>query len=385
MTQLSRLAIVGLAKEATAGTYVVPTTYVPFTKADFEDNYAEIKDESIRANDSVLQGAYQGPVTGSWSLDLLAYPDVLGHFLASMIGPDSVAAGVSTTLSASSAVNATTISTAVSIPAQTVIQIDTAANVEFAKVTAVSGAGPYTLTVTTSDTGAVGLTKAHTSAAPVIAQTTHTFKQVANVQNPTLSISVYDTLTTLGYSYAALSDLSIKIDPKASVSLTSKFTSMPGVAQTALTPTFTQLPPLLGWQWTMTNAGAASTRGLSFDLNLKRTVDPVHSSDGTQGPREIFQGALTADGSYKAIFENQTDLALYNSYSQQPATALLQQPTVGGGASLALTMSKSGWVKGKREWGGAYVQASFSLSGIYNTVDGGSVSAVLKNFRTTAF
>jgi hypothetical protein len=385
MTQLSRLAVLGIAKESTPGTYVVPTSYIPFTKADFEDQYSEIKDESIRANDSVLQGVYQGPVVAHWSIDMLAYPDLVGHFLASMIGPDTITPGVSTTLSSSSSASATTISTAATIAANSWITIDTGNNLEYAKVTAVTGSGPYTLTVTTSDSAAVGLTKAHTSGATVVSQTTHTFKQNPAAPNPTLSITVFDTLQTLSYSYAAISDLSLKIDPKGAVTSSAKFTTLPGIAASAMTPTFTSTAPVLGWQWTMTNAGGASTRGLSYDLNLKRTVDPIHSSDGTQAARENFQGPITVDGSYKAIFENQTDLNLYTQYTQLPATATLQQPTAVGGQSLVLTMSKSGWVKGKREIGGSYVQASFSLSGIYNTTDGGSVSAVLKNFRTTAF
>lgn len=385
MTQLSRLAVVGIAKESTPGTYAAPTAFVPFTKADHSDDFTELKDNSYRANDSMLQGVYQGPVVGNWSLDLMAYPDLLGYFLACMIGPDTVSAGVSTTLSAATALNATTVTTAVSIPVGTYVQVDTAANIEYAKVTAVSGTGPYTLTVTTQDVGAVGLQKAHASGAAVVGQSTHTFKQVPTVQNPTLSITVFDTLATYSYSWAALSDLQFKIDPKAAVSLSAKFVTMPGVAQSAMTPSFTTLPPPLGWQWVMTNAGAASTRGLSLDLTMKRPCDPVHSSDGTQGPREIFQGAIDVDGTYKAIFENLTDLNLYTQYSQQATTCAMQQPIASGGANLALTMSKSSYFKGKREYSSNYVDAAFSLSGIYNTTDGGSTSAVVKNFRSTAY
>jgi len=134
----------------------------------------------------------------------------------------------------------------------------------------------------------------------------------------------------------------------------------------------------------MTNAGGASTRGLSYDVNIKRMIDVIHSSDGTQGPREIFQGALTADGSYKAIFENNTDLNLYLNYTKLPAIALMQQPIAQGGSSLAVTMSRSGWIKGKRDMGGT-VQASLNLSGLYNTTDTGAIQAILSNFATSAY
>jgi hypothetical protein len=177
----------------------------------------------------------------------------------------------------------------------------------------------------------------------------------------------------------------MKIDPKGALSFSTKLASMPGVSQSSFVPSYTSLDPLLGWSWVMTNAGATSSRGLSYDITVKRTVESIHSSDGIQAPREIFQGPLAADGTYKAIFENQTDLNLYANYTQSPATAQLNQPVVRGGMGLAVTFSKSGWYKGSRSYAGTYVQGDYSLHGIYNTTDSGAVSAVLTNFTTSAY
>jgi Phage tail tube protein len=390
MTQLSRLAVLGMAKETVIGTYVAPTVYIPFTGADYEDMYAQLKDESYRANDSVLQGMYQGGVEADWSIDLLAYADVVGHFLRAVIGPDTVVAAASTTLSGSTSIGATSITVAsatgiTGTPNATYIQIGSGATGEVALVTGVTGT---TLTVTTVAGSAVGLTKVHSSADPVVSQTVHTFKQSTTAAKATYSLTVYDTSSgtpTLGYADTVFSDVQIKIDPKSSVTLTTKAKALPGVSQSTPTPTYTALAPVLGWEWSMTNAGATSTRGLSLDLSIKRQVEVIHSSNGVQSPREIFQGALEVDGTYKAIFENLTDMNLYTAYTQLPMTALLQQPVAFGGASLALTLSQSGWFKGKRDLTSPYVQADFSLAGIYNTTDAGSVSATLKNFITTAY
>jgi hypothetical protein len=387
MTALSRLAHLGIAKESVIGTYLAPTVFLPFTKADYEDMFTEIKDTSIRANDSVLQGMYQGPAEADWGIDLMAYPDVVGHFLRGVIGPDTVAVGASTTMTGTTTVGATTlnVTSATGIIVGTYISIDTGVNQEYAVVTNVAS---LVLTVTTVAGQAVGLTKGHTSPAPVVAQTTHTFKQSPTAAKATYSLTVYDTSTgtpTLGYVGAAFSDVGIKIDPKGAVSLTTKLKAFPGTAQSTPTPAYTALAPVLGWQWSMTNAGGSSTRGLTFDLNIKRAVEAIHASNGLQAPREIFQGALDADGTYKAIFENLTDLNLFTNYTQTAATANLLQPVSFGGASLALTMSQSGWFKGKRDLASAYVQADFSFSGIYNATDTGSVSAVLKNFQTASY
>lgn len=390
MTQLSRLAILGIAKETTAGTYVAPTTYIPFTKADFEDVIGSLKDESYRANDTMLQGLYQGPTHATWDINLHAYPDVIGHFLRGIIGPDTVTAGVSTTVATGgSAIGATTVPSTASIAALTYIRIGTGTTQEYAYVTAVSGSGPYSLTVTSVVGSTTGLTYAHLATEAIVATSSHAFKQSSVPSNKaTYSLTVYDTTATLGYSGAVMSDLSVKIDPKNTVTCDAKFTTLPSATQSAMTPTYTALPPSLSWEWSMTNAGASSTRGLSFDVAVKRAVDVIHSSDGTQGPREIFQGALDVDGTYKAIFENQTDLNLYLNNTQSPTTAALQQPASGSngvGAALTITMTKSGYPKGKRDLGGNYVQANFSVSGIYNSTDTGAVQATLVNYQSTAY
>lgn len=389
MTALSKSAILGCAKETTPYTYQAPTFYVPFTKADYEDTTAEIKDESYRANDTSLQGLYAGVQDAMWQIDVMSYPDICGHFLRGIIGPDTVTAGVSTTLSSASVAGATTLPVAASIPAQSYIMVDTNTNLEYALVTAVTGTGPYTLTVQGIGTGG-GLQYAHASGATVVAQTTHTFKQPTGnpiAQPPTYSFTVFDTLEATAYVGAKMSDLQLKIDPKSAVSFSLKYASFPYTTQgvSGMTPQYTGYPPAIGWQWVMQNAGATSNRGLTLDLTLKRAVESIHSSDGIQAPREIFAGTLDADATYKAIFDSLTDLNLYLNYTQTAATATLQQPVSAGGASLALTMSKSGWYKGKRDLSTPYVQADFSYSGIYNATDGGAVSAVLKNFQTTAY
>jgi hypothetical protein len=151
------------------------------------------------------------------------------------------------------------------------------------------------------------------------------------------------------------------------------------------TPSFSQVIPALGWEWTQNNAGGASTRGLTYDLTLKRPADAIHASTGTQQPREVFQGVLEADGTYKAIFENDTDLNLYLTYTQLGTTATLTQPVTSGGSVITLATSKSGYVKGKVDLSGVYVVADFSLSGIYNSTDGGAVTVTLSNYTSTAY
>lgn len=385
MTLLGRLSYVGLAREVTQGTWLAPTYYLPATKLDFEALYDQLQDLTYRNNDSNLQGLYQGPGQSAVDIDFPAYPDAIGYALR-IIGPDTVTPGVSTTLSSSSIVGATSISTALSIPLGSTIMIDTGSKVEYATTGTPTGAGPYAIPIVTP---AGGLTYAHLSAATVVSQTTHTFKQSASVAKPTFSLTNYNALEAWGYPGSMLSDVTITVDPKQICTINAKFTGWLPAIQTG-TPTFSEPPPLLGWQFNMTNAGATSTRGLTYAMNLKRTTEAIHASNGTQQPREVFSGVLDANVTYKAIYENDTDYNLYlQALQNNPTTMTMTQPVGAGvdagGSSLTVTTSTPGWSKGKPDMSGVYVVGDFNIDGIYNATDSGSVQAVLKNYVTTAY
>jgi hypothetical protein len=393
MALLARNGTLGWGKESpsTPGTYVVPTFGVPYTgSSSYEDMWTQVKDESVRGDDSNLHGSYQGPGHAEWQVDFLAYPDLLGCALVSMIGPDTVTAGTSTTLSAATIVGATAIQVPVSLPTGTLIKVGTGAAVEYAITDgAPTGTGLYTSNVTTvagrTGVNRVGLANAHNLSDPVLTPTQHVFKQNPAVALPTWSFTYFDTFQWVSCSYTRFSDLQVKIDPKGAVSLSTKATSYLSVPASSVTEAYSSYDPLLGWSWQLTSGGASSTRGLTCDLTLKRAVEAIASSDGTQGPREVFAGAIDSDGTLKAIFENNLDLALVSTNTQLPMTVALAQPVNRGGQSLSLTMSKSAWYKGKRDMSQAYAQADFSISGVANTTDGGVIQATLLNWQTSAY
>lgn len=392
MTFLSRRGYVGIAKETTQGTYVTPAFYVPASNIAGEDVYAPIRDESYRGNDTVLQGLYQGTGDSTFAFDMMAYPDALGHLLRAVIGPDTVTAGTSTTLAANCVAGATTLSLTASVPANSTIQISdaTGANLEWVGISTVSGSGPYTATVTSPSTGT---RFAHTAAGgSVISQSTHLFAQSPSAAQVSYSLTKYDVApngggtSTRGFPGCKVSEMAVKIDPKGAITFSPKWIGWLSQTQANPTPTFSQTQPFLGWQWALTNGGSASTRGQTYDVTLKRTgTEAIHTSTGLQGPREVFQGAFEADGTLKAIFENDNDLSLFLTYSQLAFVCTLVQPATSGGNTLTLTHSREGVSKGAVDNTGVYLSASFDVSAIFNSTDAGAMTASLTNYSSTAF
>ena len=375
MTFLSRLAFLGAAKESTNGTPVVPTFAIPFTKAQYETIYAPLRDETVRGNDSILQGLYQGPADSTWDIEFPLYPDIAGNFLR-MIGTDTVTAAVAnTTTTGTNSAGSTTLNTAGALTTGQIVQIDTGSLVEWAAVSVGS----------TASTLATPLRFTHTAGATVVSQTTHTFAQSTSTRPPSYSLSVFDNVDYRVWPGSIMNELQIKIDPKAIVTMNAKFIGFPEATASSFSDTFNTVQPGLGWQWTVTNAGGSSTRGLTMDVTLKRAGEAIHASNGVQAPRETFVGALELDGAYKAIYESVTDMNLFLNYTQTPTVHTISKPAVSGGESLAITMSSSGYQKATRDLGQVYVQASFDLSAIQNATDGGITKVVLKNFVTTQY
>lgn len=387
MTYLSRLAKLGAAKEVTPNTWLAPTVSVPFNTAKYVNMIDQLRDESIRANDAVLQGIQQGVSYSTWEIESNSYADLIGHWLRAMIGPDTVTPGVSTTLASNCAAGATSLSLTATVASNSVIQISDAGgtNLEWVQVGTVTGSGPYTAPVT-SPSG--GTRYAHTAAGgAVLSQSTHLFKQSRSFSTvwPTYSFTTDDGTSQLGWPGCVMSELAVKIDPKGLVTWGPKFTGFPSVSEATFAYAASAVQPVVGWAWSVSNAGAASTRGLTMDLTMKRAVEAIASSDGTQAPREVFPGAMEIDGTYKAIYENLTDYNLYANAVQTPTVHTLTQPVTSGGAVIAVTMSQSGYTTGAVDLGSQYVQSSYNVSGIANTTDSGIAQVTLKNFLSAAY
>lgn len=386
MTILARLLTLGIARESTPGTFVQPVRSLPVAGYKPEDLIAELRDESFRGNDALLQGIYGGPISAAIAYQLPhLYPDVLGDHLRAIIGPDTLTAGIATTLSASTAIGATSITTVASIPTGSTIQIDTGANAEYAVTGVPSGAGPYTIPLTSTGTGTT-LAKAHNSAVAVVSQATHAFAQDQRANPvPTYSLSQSNKIDGRGYTGCVESDLSVKIDPKGAVTADATWMGFASAVQTLTNAGFSQAQPLLGWQWGLTIGGVASTRGISGEYALKRATEAIQASTGTQAPREFFADSLECDLKLKAIFENNTDLLQFLGYTAAPLVSTLTQPLAQGGAVVGLTNSGQKSVKFAPDYASKYLQVDIDASAAMNTTDNGVITVSLKNFVQTAY
>jgi hypothetical protein len=164
------------------------------------------------------------------------------------------------------------------------------------------------------------------------------------------------------------------------------------VSATAATPTpsFSTIAPSPVWYGTTTIAGSLTTKLSEGELNIKRTLTPIFSVDGSQNPYQIFQGPVEVEGSLKLIMEDDADLDRYLNNSQP---SLVLNWTQGAGAALTqvqFTMTKCAFVVAKVDRSKDYVEIDVSFKAVANTTDVGAsagfspVKVVLQNAKATA-
>jgi Phage tail tube protein len=379
---LSRTAKLGIAPESVPGVYELPAFPIVFSSgAKYRQVITPLRDKALRGSDSELQDLLQGPVWSEWVIPSDLYPDLIGFWLASVIGPDTCTPGISTTLTASASAGAQAVSLAAQPAAGAVLMLGSGAALEYAQAGTPSGSGPYTVPLETP------LRFAHPDGDSAVSQSTHVFAQ--NQEGPTFSwprwsLTMDDGTGPLGWPGTVVSSLQVKIGSDGMAKLTASASGFPPSSVSTFAWEGTPAQPMYGWQWQITTGGGASTRGQQMDLTLHREVG-VCPVIGSQVPLGIWPGPLQADGTYTAIFEDDDDFSQFTGGIQDPVVHTLVQPVLAGGCSVTLTMPRSGWLTGEPVTEGVYLAATFQLSGIAQPAGGGLFTATLSNYWPNAY
>lgn len=331
----------GIAIESTPGTAVAMSNTLIVAKLDWEDKPKWLDDTGWRGWFTDLAGRQTGPLINEFSMSGDVFGDVLPFFLANLFG-DLTGTGTTTTpttaLSALTAAGATTITTAASIPAATVIQIGVGSLAEIRTTGTPSGAGPYTIPLAA---GQRALLYGHASAAAVTAVIAP-FTNAFALLNSSLSAPVYPggqpvTNTITHYSGvtatsgarqfpgACCSELTLSFNAETELlKFDSKWVSWPSVAASALpTAAPSAVLPIASWRGALGFAGPASSgtqvRAVpSGKITIKRVCEPAWTVAGVQTPYIIQRGPLSISGEYEIIADAETHYA-YMTANTQPS------------------------------------------------------------------
>ena len=291
-----------IALEAVRGTAAASPAAMPYKSPKYKPNLSLAPDQTLQGSMALTYDLVRSLRYDGHGWDSYVYLDTFSTIVAATLGStDGVtAAPANTTLAASAVAGATTVSTTATIAAGSYIAIGSGSTLETHKTTAVSGAGPFTVTL------AVPLIYAQANAAAVTGLTQHKWSLLNNSastgnQPPSCTITDYDGDQWRQITAAQIIKTAIKGNATGLVDYSVEWAGNAATTPSAptYTPTTTQAPP--GWNVAVSIGGTALNYVESWELNLNRGTTPIPAITGTQAYFNYWADQLEATGKLTVI------------------------------------------------------------------------------------
>jgi len=217
---------------------------------------------------------------------------------------------------------------------------------------------------------------------------THTLT-LAQDQPPSYTLSVFNGYNERQYPGSMIDELQLKYAIDGALTASTKWMGFPSAVATTSTPAFGGNDPFLGWESTLTIAGAGNTKLIGFDWTGKRKVITQWAANNSQKPSFVYSSALGVTGKLTFAVEDDTELTYMLSNTQPAVTIELQAPNAG--PSLTIQMSKCAFAKKTPSYSKEFVEVDYDITALPSSTDAGTgspispVKFVLTNAQSTTY
>lgn len=294
---------IGLGLEAVRGTAAASLLWMGVKSPKYKPDRSTLPDETLQGSMVEVYDLIPGPRYDSHGWDGYPYLDSFPIYLAALLGSSDTktTAPSSTTLAALAAAGATTVSCTATIASGSWIVLDTGAIQETHLTTAVSGSGPFTVTL------AVPLSFGHASSSTVTGLTKHQWSLLNNSASTgnepgSCTIDDFDGEEWRQLTACQLDKLTIKGNASGLIEYTVSWLGNPSITPSTPTASYsTTTHAIPGWT-TATIIGASQLGYVEeWEFDFSRGVKPVPGITGTQNYFEYQANALQASGKMTVI------------------------------------------------------------------------------------
>jgi hypothetical protein len=221
---------------------------------------------------------------------------------------------------------------------------------------------------------------------------THTaaVKNTGNGQATSYSFTDFNAYNARIFGGAQIGDIDIKFTAEGLLEYTAMAQGFASTTTTTPTPSFSTVTNVPAWTGVTTIGGTVTAKLSEGNVKISRPLTPIFTVDGNQAPYQIFQGAVSVDGSLKLIFEDDTDLNRYLNNTQPSLDITFTQGTGATLTSVQLHMTKAAFQIAKIDRSKDYVELDVTYKAIANTTDVGAsngyspIKVTLQNAKATA-
>ena len=174
------------------------------------------------------------------------------------------------------------------------------------------------------------------------------------------------------YPGCKVTNFGFNFNSEGMLEYTAKLMGWPSSTTATATPSFSTVVPTPVWRGSVSIGG--STIGYTTDgsVTVTRAAEAIFGIDTTQGPYEIFVGALDTTGSFTFVMENDTELTRFLTNTQPALTLTFAQGAGASATSIAFTITKGAYTAAAIDRSADHVQISVDFSAIANTTDAGA-------------
>jgi len=384
---MSANAFTILGVETTKGTLSSALKSVPLDAPQITPQQKRLRDAALRGSPIDLYGMVAGVRNDMYDCKGNVFADTFPILLRSFLGsPDMVtAAPTNTTLAAGATAGAATISTVATIPAGSAITFGTAPTAESHVVSAVSGSGPFTVTLTQP------VHYNQLSGIPVAGLTAHKIgiqnDQVGS-QPPGVSLQHFDGANAFQLLAGQGDELDINFGTEEAFSFTAKWLAQAFTTISTPSPSFSTEIFVPAWSGQSTLNGTTSAVINTGKLNIKRGTEAIFTQ-GQQSPHALFAGPCAVSGDMTFVVES-GDTTLTTALATGTIPVILNLVDPNTGHFVHLQMSAVQLYDPKRTEGKIYTEVATSFVAEGNATDavtGGEaqIVATVGNAQSAAY
>jgi hypothetical protein len=208
------------------------------------------------------------------------------------------------------------------------------------------------------------------------------YTHIISLKNATTGDAQPTSLTLTDYYVAGnryfpgckVTDFSMTFNSDGMLEYTAKLMGYPSTTTAAATPSFTAVTPTPVWKGTVSIGGTTIGYTTSAAVTMKRNAEAIFGINNSQGPYEVFLGAIDSTGTATFVMENDDVLTDFLSNNQPALVFTFAQGASTTATSISFTVTKGAYTTAAVDRSGDHVAISIDFSAIANTTDAGTTA-----------
>lgn len=195
-----------------------------------------------------------------------------------------------------------------------------------------------------------------------------------DAQPTSLTLEDYYVSGNRFYPGCKVTDFTLTFNSDGMLEYTTKLMGHPSSTTSAATPSFSAVTPTPVWRGAVSVGGTTIGYTTAASVTMTRKSEAIFGIDTTQGPYEVFVGALDATGNMTFVMENDDQLTNFLSNTQPALTCTFAQGTGATATSIAFTITKGAYTTAAIDRSGDHVSITVDIAAIANTTDAGATA-----------